>query len=243
MEQVYKPYRFPAAVNKIHITDENKLDIMEIVASYCGVTIEDMVAHKTDRKYVLARHQAMYFYLHFTHLTLQEIGRLFERHHTTVIYARNLINDLLDINHDNIRLEMRKLYTRIEKYAEKHPTMKLIYIAHPVGGDVDKNIRRIIGIVRDINRSESGIVPFVPYMADLMALDDDNIRERSRGLQNGHIIISRSQIDECRVYGNMISSGMRREIMAFLNRGIPIKIMNPKLEAEFNELHKKLKNE
>ena len=61
-------------------------------------------------------------------------------------------------------------------------TMKIAYIAHPVAGDVSGNIEKILKIVRDINLTMPDVVPFVPYMADLLAMNDDKIPDKMYAL-------------------------------------------------------------
>lgn len=51
--------------------------------------------------------------------------------------------------------------------------MKIVYIAHPIGVDVENNIKKVIAICRTVNLETSDIVPFVPYLSDLYALDDN----------------------------------------------------------------------
>ena len=100
--------------------------------------------------------------------------------------------------------------------------MKITYIAHPVSGDVVGNIEKILDIVRKINMEEPETVPFVPYLADLYALDDSIPAERERGIKNGVEIIRRGIPDEIRLYGNRISNGMEAERKAGIAAGIPI---------------------
>ena len=90
--------------------------------------------------------------------------------------------------------------------------MKIAYIAHPIGGDVQKNIERVLDIVRNINLKEADVVPFAPYLPDCQALDDNVPDQRARGIKNGHAIISRGLVDELRLYGHTISKGMEAEI-------------------------------
>jgi len=52
--------------------------------------------------------------------------------------------------------------------------MRICYIAHPISGDVKGNIKKVIKIVREINLAHPDVVPFVPYLSDLYALDDNN---------------------------------------------------------------------
>jgi hypothetical protein len=100
--------------------------------------------------------------------------------------------------------------------------MKIVYIAHPIGGDPEKNVKRILKIVRRINLLEPETVPFAPYMADVLALDDNIIAERERGIKNDNHIFRSGIIDELRLYGTIISKGMRAEIELANSLNIPV---------------------
>lgn len=90
--------------------------------------------------------------------------------------------------------------------------MKIAYIAHPISGDVKGNIAKINAIVREINLNEPKTVPFVPYLSDLMALDDSIKEERERGIKNNIRLIQSGIVDELRLYGSTVSKGMLAEI-------------------------------
>jgi hypothetical protein len=103
--------------------------------------------------------------------------------------------------------------------------VRVAYIAHPVGGDVRNNINKILNIVRQINLTEPDVVPFVPYMADLYALDDAVPEERARGIKNDMHLLRPEVVDEVRLYGNRISAGMASETRLAQALGIPIQPM------------------
>lgn len=100
--------------------------------------------------------------------------------------------------------------------------MKIAYIAHPVSGDVDGNIEKILQIVKEINLTEPDTIPFAPYIVDCLALDDTIIEQRERGIKNNIALFKAGFITEIRLYGNKISRGMQaeKELAEFLN--IPV---------------------
>jgi hypothetical protein len=100
--------------------------------------------------------------------------------------------------------------------------MKIVYIAHPIAGDVWGNIKKILAIVREINLTEPEITPLVPYLADVMALDDTNPIERERGRKNGLALLLGGRVDELWCFGGTISPGMEAEIDAAEKAGIPV---------------------
>lgn len=110
--------------------------------------------------------------------------------------------------------------------------MKIAYIAHPVGGDVKRNIAKIIAICREINLTEPNTVPFVPYLSDLYALDDDNKAERIRGIANDIAVLKSGMVNEIRLYGNTISNGMAAEIKLANELGIMVIPMTPETKSQ-----------
>lgn len=115
--------------------------------------------------------------------------------------------------------------------------MKIAYIAHPIGGDVENNLIRIRAIVRRINLTEPETVPFAPYYADVLSMDDEKPIERARGIKNDLELIKRLRPDELRLYGNRISVGMYEEIRLAAPLGIPIIAMTPETATELYAMY------
>lgn len=108
--------------------------------------------------------------------------------------------------------------------------MKIAYIAHPVGGDVENNLSLIRKIVLKINLEEENTVPFVPYYSDVASMDDSNPEQRARGIKNNiHLI---KFCDELRLYGDRISEGMWLEIAKAIELNIPIKIYSDNITKD-----------
>lgn len=57
------------------------------VATKHGFTVNEMVSHRRARPLVIARHEAMWRCFKETPCSLPQIGRLFDRDHTTVLHA------------------------------------------------------------------------------------------------------------------------------------------------------------
>ena len=100
--------------------------------------------------------------------------------------------------------------------------MKIVYIAHPISGDIEGNLEKIRVIVRHINFNCPDIVPFVPYYVDIVSLDDNNPGERARGINNDSVFFFRKMMDEVWLYGDRISEGMKNEIKLAQRAGIPV---------------------
>ncbi len=111
--------------------------------------------------------------------------------------------------------------------------MKIAYIAHPIGGDIKRNLQRITTIIRKINLKEPDVVPFAPYMSDMMAMHDQIPTERDRGIKNDIALMKKGFIDEVRLYGTKISAGMAAEVKLANKLGIPIVPMTPETLKEF----------
>ena len=118
---------------------------------------------------------------------------------------------------------------------------KVVYIAHPIGGDVQGNLAKIRKIVKSIynNPKYATVVPLVPYYLDVLLLNDDVPAERQRGLNHGLALLTKNSfINEVWLCGNKISQGMKNEAFAAFSAGIKVCAFN----GLYNELNE-LKNE
>ncbi len=111
--------------------------------------------------------------------------------------------------------------------------MKIIYIAHPISGDIKGNLEKVRQIVRELNLKRTDIVPFAPYWLDCHALDDNNSKERARGISNDKAFFDKGVIDEVWLFGNKISSGMKTEIDLAKKLNIPVKTMSEETKSEY----------
>ena len=113
--------------------------------------------------------------------------------------------------------------------------MKVAYITHPISGDPEGNTNKIIEIVRSINLLEPDVVPFAPYLVDCLALNDNILEERERGIKNDIALFRKGFIDEVRLYGDRISMGMTHEIDLALKLGIKVRPMTIETKREYLE--------
>lgn len=107
--------------------------------------------------------------------------------------------------------------------------MKIAYIAHPISGNVDGNLKKLGAIIRNINLTTENIVPFAPYVSDLICMEDAVPSERDRGFKNNTAYFEKGLIDELWVYGDKISAGVQHEIDLAKRYFIPIIYKNDKL--------------
>ena len=100
--------------------------------------------------------------------------------------------------------------------------MKIVYIAHPISGDIEGNLAKIRKIVREINMTMPDVVPLVPYYADIVSMDDNIPEERERGIKNDTAVLKSGIIMELWLFGDKISKGMQAEIVIAEKEGIPV---------------------
>ena len=99
---------------------------------------------------------------------------------------------------------------------------KIVYIAHPIGGDVQGNVRKLEKIYREVSLKEKLVTPFIPYIASVESLRDEVPGERIIGFSHNHEFFARNIIDEVWLYGPCISAGMQVEIQWAHIYGIPV---------------------
>lgn len=119
----------------------------------------------------------------------------------------------------NLMAELKDRHYDIE-YDANH--MKVVYIAHPISGDIDRNLADIRRIVANLNRVHDNLIPFVPYYVDCVSLDDNHPGDRARGIKNDTFILGSGVVDEVWLTGNYLSPGMEAERMLAEQLGIPV---------------------
>lgn len=97
--------------------------------------------------------------------------------------------------------------------------MKLIFIASPYKGDIEKNIEYAKQACRYV--LNEGNAFFCPHLLYPQILDDNNPEERELGISLGKEVLAKC--DELWAFGDNISSGMFEEIEFARERGISIK--------------------
>lgn len=100
---------------------------------------------------------------------------------------------------------------------------KIVYIAHPISGDIEGNLADLRRILRIINIGEYNIIPCSPYYADIVSLDDNIPEERARGIENDIALIKSGMFNELWLTGTKISYGMQCEEALFRSIGLPVR--------------------
>jgi chromosomal replication initiator protein len=84
--------------------------IVHIVAAHYGITREQLKGKRRTNSVALPRQIAMFLMRRMTTLSLSEIGRFFDRDHTTVIHACDKI--------ERLRAADRQMRDTVERLAE-----------------------------------------------------------------------------------------------------------------------------
>mgnify|MGYP001608151165 FL=1 len=108
---------------------------------------------------------------------------------------------------------------------------KLIFVAHPVGNDLEGNKKKVIEICDMLFRQ--GVIPVAPYLVALQILNDKIPGERKLGIEANHACIARRFVDEVWLFGDRISDGMKGEILLAHEVGIPVIPMTEATAKEY----------
>jgi hypothetical protein len=102
------------------------------------------------------------------------------------------------------------------------PTIINVYIAHPIGGDVRRNVALVREKCGEIFRTQPRIQPLAPYLMALEFLDDSRPEERARGVSYNREFFASRFVDEVWLFGDRISAGMWQEVLWAREFGIPV---------------------
>ena len=97
--------------------------------------------------------------------------------------------------------------------------MKLIYVASPYAGEIEKNTEFAKRACR--HAMSEGHAFFAPHLLYPALLDDSKPRERQLGIDMGITMLA--HCDELWCYGEQISYGMHLEIREAAHLGIPVR--------------------
>jgi len=111
--------------------------------------------------------------------------------------------------------------------------MKTVFVAHPIAGDIEGNMKKVLAICEQIHSKE--IIPIAPYLVSLQYLNDEVVEDRQLGIDANHECFRRGYVDELWLFGDRISEGMKGEILLAREMNIPVV---PKTEGTKNDLAK-----
>lgn len=101
---------------------------------------------------------------------------------------------------------------------EPQPSPKMVYIASPLRGDYNQNIKNAVEYCK--NACDLGVMGLAPHIIFSQWCNDTIPEQREQGLKLGLTLLEKSE--ELWVMGQTISEGMRGEIAFAKERGIPI---------------------
>ena len=101
--------------------------------------------------------------------------------------------------------------------------MKKIYVCSRLAGDIENNIEKAKGYARFVVK-ECGAVPIAPHIYFTQFLDDTVPEERAFGTMAGLLLLS--DCDELWYFGDSVSQGMVREIIAAKEQGTPVRYVS-----------------
>lgn len=106
--------------------------------------------------------------------------------------------------------------------------MKMVYIASPLRGDYNANIKNAVQYCR--LATERRVMPLAPHIIFSQWCNDTIPEQRGQGLQLGLALLEKA--DELWVMGEKISEGMLGEINFAMEHGIPTYHITNPLEPE-----------
>ncbi len=99
--------------------------------------------------------------------------------------------------------------------------MKIVYIAHPIGGAVKANVARVERIVEHVMEKRSTYWPIAPYLDACKYLCDDVPEDRARAFKANKRYFDAGIVQELWVCGR-VSTGVQTEINWAIERGISV---------------------
>lgn len=114
--------------------------------------------------------------------------------------------------------------------------VKTVFIAHPIAGDIEGNVKKVLEICEKIHSEK--IIPVAPYLVSLQYLDDTIIEDRELGILANTECFKRRYVDELWLYGDRISSGMKHEVILAFHFGIKVRAKTPETNKALRKLKK-----
>lgn len=101
--------------------------------------------------------------------------------------------------------------------------MKRIYVCSRLAGDIENNIEKAKVYARFVAKT-CGAIPIAPHIYFTQFLDDTVPEERAFGTMAGLMLLS--DCDELWYFGDSVSGGMIREIIAAKEQNIPVRYVS-----------------
>ncbi len=98
--------------------------------------------------------------------------------------------------------------------------MKVIYMAHPVSGDIARNLSEAKRWIRWIEETHDDVAVVANWITECEIWDDSDPVQRAAGLRRDFAVIARC--DELWLVGDHVSAGMRAEREHAEHCGLPV---------------------
>lgn len=108
---------------------------------------------------------------------------------------------------------------------------KMVFIVHPMSGDIEGNSQRVLEICRKIHTKD--VIPVFPSFTWRRYLGDSaEDKELAQAVNEAYF--RSGAVDELWVYGDYLSDGMKKEILLARELGIPVIPMSEWAKASIN---------
>lgn len=77
----------------------NPVEIMNLISQASGFSLKELTSKDRYARLITPRHVAMYLIRNLCGETFFDIGKLFNRDHTTVMASISHVNDMIDVDH------------------------------------------------------------------------------------------------------------------------------------------------
>lgn len=111
---------------------------------------------------------------------------------------------------------------------------KMIFVAHPMSGDIEGNTRKVIAICKSIHSED--VIPVFPSLLWRGYLGDSAEDRALAEMVNTPYFIRRF-IDEMWLYGDRLSDGMKKEILLADKYHIPVFAKTPETDRALSAFH------
>ena len=115
-----------------------------------------------------------------------------------------------------------------EEKAARRVYRPLVYICSPYAGDVERNVNMARTYSRFAVRNTC--IPITPHLLYPQFMDDGSPAERELALFMGMVLLTKCE--QMWVFGSVISSGMRAEIVKAEKKNIPVRYFTEDLKEE-----------
>ncbi len=108
-------------ISETDINDDKKItieDIQQVVANEYGISVEELMSKQRKEKFVFPRHIAIYLAHELTDMSWTDIGKAFDKDHSTTIHASDKIKNMI-INDPFFAEVINKIINKIKAKKEK----------------------------------------------------------------------------------------------------------------------------